>query len=81
MDNQLPSGNLSVSNIAALSNVKEVISAKKNTMSVFILIIMVVFTCLLVFLSVYKFGTTIQSQSKTVHNTASYNNQVQQLTK
>ena len=41
MDNQLPSGNLSVSNIAALSNVKEVISAKKNTMSVFILIIMV----------------------------------------
>ena len=79
MDNQFSASDLSVSNITALSNVKEIVPVRKSMVSAFVLIIMVVFAGLLVFLSVYQFGTAVQPQ--TVHATSSYNNQVQQLTK
>lgn len=79
MDNQFSPNNLSVSNITALSNVKEVKEVGKSKISAFILIVMVVFTVLLVFLSVYNFGATVKPQGKQA--VTSYNNQVKQLSK
>jgi hypothetical protein len=79
MDNQFSASNLSVTNIAALSNVKEIVSVKKSKASIVVLIIMIVFACLLVFLSVYQFDATVKPQ--TVHATSSYNKQVQQLSR
>jgi len=80
MDNQFSPESLSVSNITALSNVKEIASVKKSKVSALILIAMVISAGLLVFLSVYQFDVTVKPQS-TVHATSSYNKQVQQLTK
>jgi hypothetical protein len=79
MDNQFSASDISVSNIAVLSNVKEVVSVKKSYLGIFALIFMIVFAGLLVFLSVYKFDTTVKPQ--VAHATSSYNNQVQQLTR
>lgn len=71
---------MSVSNITALSNVKEVQGVKKGKINIVILIVMIVFTAFLVFLSVYKFEGTVKPQA-VQHAAAAYNNQVQQLTK
>jgi hypothetical protein len=79
MDNQFSVSDLSVSNITALSNVKEIISVKKSKTSIVILIMMVIFAGLLVFLTVYQFGGTVKPL--TAHTTSSYNKQVQQLAK
>jgi hypothetical protein len=78
MDNQFSPDNLSVSNITALSNVKEIKEVKKSKVSALILIAMIIFTGLLVFLSVYQFNATVKPQ--TAHATSSYNSQVKQLT-
>ena len=79
MENQFSPDNLSVSNITAFSNAKEVKDVKKSKISAFILIAMVVFTILLVFLSVYNFNGVVKPQG--AHNVASYNSQVQQMAK
>ncbi len=79
MENQFSQDNLSVSNITAFSNAKEVKDVKKSKISAFILIAMVVFTILLVFLSVYNFNGAVKPQGS--HNVASYNSQVQQMAK
>jgi flagellar basal body-associated protein FliL len=78
MDNQFSADNLSTSNITAFSGAKEVNEVKKSKISIIILIVMVIFTCLLVFLSVYKFEAAVPQKTQAVSN---YNNQVQQLTK
>jgi hypothetical protein len=80
MDNQFSASNISVSNIAALSNVKEIAPAKKSKISALVLIAMVIFAGLLVFLSVYQFGGGTASP-QTVHAASSYGKQVQQLTR
>ena len=79
MENQFSQSNVSVSNITALSNVKEVAPIKNNTLNILVLIIMVVFVGLLVFLSVYKFDVSVKPQ--VAHATSAYNNQIQQLAK
>jgi len=79
MDNQFSPSDLSVTNIAALSSVKEIVSAKKSKVSVLVLIVMIIFAVLLVFLSVYQFDGAVKPQA--VHATSSYNNQVQQFAK
>jgi hypothetical protein len=80
MDNQFSASNLSVTNIAALSSVKEVVSVKKSKASALILIAMMIFAGLLVFLSVYQFNGVAKPLT-TMHATSSYNKQVQQLAK
>ncbi len=80
MDNQFSKSNLSVSNITALSNVKEVTSIKKSKISALILIAMIIFACLLVFLSVYQFDANT-NKPQTAHATSVYNSQVRQLTR
>ena len=79
MENQFSPGEMSVSNITALSNAKEVKDVKKSKISAFILIVMIAFTILLVFLSVYNFEGAVKPQK--THNVATYNNQVQQMAK
>jgi len=79
MENQFSSSDLSVSNITALSNVKEVTDVKTSKSSAFILIAMVIITGLLVFLSVYQFGGTVNLQK--TQAAASYNSQVRQIAK
>jgi hypothetical protein len=79
MDNQFSASNISVNNITALSNAKEITLTKKSKISLLVLIVMIIFAGLLVFLSIYQFDATVKPQ--TVHATSSYNQQVQQLTK
>jgi hypothetical protein len=79
MDNQFSPSDLSVTNIAALSNAKEVVVTKKNKISILILIAMIVFTVFFVFLSVYNFGGATKLQK--TQEVSSYNKQVQQMAK
>ena len=79
MENQFSPSDISVSNIAALSNVKEVAYTKKSKLSVIVLIVMIIFTGFFVFLSVYKFGGPVVLQKSQA--VSSYNNQVQQIAK
>jgi len=79
MDNQFSPSDMSVSNIAALSNAKEVVVTKKNKISILILIAMIVFTVFFVFLSVYNFNGSTKLQK--TQEVSSYNKQVQQMAK
>jgi flagellar basal body-associated protein FliL len=79
MENQFSASDLSVTNIAALASVKEIVPEKKSKGSVLILIVMMFFAMILVFLSVYQFGGGAKTQ--TAHAASAYGNQVQQMTK
>ena len=80
MENQFTPSDLSISNITALSNVKEVAYTKKSKINIVVLIVMIVFTAFFVFLSVYKFSPTTTTVQKS-QAVSSYNNQVQQMAK
>ena len=82
MDNQLPNTeSLNMSQLSALSNVKDLGSEKKNYLHIALLLLMVVFSLFVVGLSIYNFDGLIQNKNiKVVHAQDKHSKDVQTLT-
>ena len=82
MDNQLPNTeSLSMSQLSALSNVKDLGLEKKNYFHITVLFLMIVFSFLFVGLSIYNFDGLVQNKNiKVIHAQEKHVKDVQALT-
>ncbi|HYM65137.1 MAG TPA: hypothetical protein VES68_01475 [Candidatus Sulfotelmatobacter sp.] len=82
MDNQISNAqNLNMSQLNALSNVKDLGSGKSNYLHIVVLLLMVVFSIFIVGLSIYNFEGLINNKNiKVVHAQEKHAKDLQTLT-